>query len=421
MNSSLPLSSPFRTSEAEFFDHRHDYISTRESFGNLDGFFKDRLPRSPFPLSFCRERFDSLEEWRHEALQSLEAALRRPRDNTIASSLLREVIPQAEWTREEWVLETTKRQQIPVTVLKPHGPQRTFPTIIALHDMGSLRLFGREKLFTTENEPPYLEEFRQTNYGGVPLAETLVRHGYLVIIADALGFGQRVRGWSGGAEDMLLTRDSMTAHDIPAANNRIILTEAAAARCANLVGTTWAGMIVQDDILTVDFACSRDDVDVERIGCTGLSFGAYRANYLAAVDERIRAAVSVCWHSSMKGIVGYNVRGAIGWFAQLPELCPMMDISDIATLACPRAFLAISGWKDILMQPFGAVDAHRNLRQVWEKAGYPDQLGSLIFPAEHEYNESMQESALAWFDRHLGGTNVEANHEDAEPLKLSAI
>jgi hypothetical protein len=103
----------------------------------------------------------------------------------------------------------------------------------------------------------------------------------------------------------------------------------------------------------------------------------------------------------MDGIAGYNIGGAMGWFSLLPSLHPQMDLCDITALACPRAFLAISGWKDILMQPSGAAKAHLKLRKVWDKAGHAPQLGSLFFDSGHEYNRAMQETAFQWFEQHL--------------------
>src|SRR5687767_7259050 len=74
--------------------------------------------------------------------------------------------------------------------------------------------------------------------------------------------------------------------------------EALVARTIQTAGFTWPGLIFWDDIRTVDYLASRPEVDADRIGCVGLSVGAWRANHLIALDDRIKAAVAVCWLTS---------------------------------------------------------------------------------------------------------------------------
>ena len=149
-----------------------------------------------------------------------------------------------------------------------------------------------------------------------------------------------------------------------------------------------------DDIRSVDYLCGREDVIKERIGCIGMSVGGFRANHLAALDMRVKAAVSVCWTCTIEGIAGYNVGGAIGWFMLTQGLLGRMDIPDIQSLALPRAFMAMSGWDDILFQPFGIAKAHMHLRRCYEKAGCPGQLGSMVYESPHEFNAEMQKDAF---------------------------
>jgi hypothetical protein len=189
---------------------------------------------------------------------------------------------------------------------------------------------------------------------------------------EAKEFSRRV-----GEEEALLVRNIMTA------------------------GRTWPGLVVADDRATVDYLAQRPEVDADRIGCIGLSFGAYRTNLLAALDTRIKAGVSVCWSSTMDAVLGYNVRGAMGWFSLVPGLFERMDLPDVQALTSPRAFMAISGWQDQLMQPYGVARAHLKLRRAYKAAGCPERLGSLVYDCPHEFNRKMQEQAFDWLDRQL--------------------
>jgi len=166
-------------------------------------------------------------------------------------------------------------------------------------------------------------------------------------------------------------------------------------------GLSVAGLVATDDLRTVDYLCTRDDVETTRIGCMGLSFGSFRASYLSALDERIRAAVSVCWTSTLKGIIDYNVLGAMGLFALPPALYRRMDMIDIVALSAPKPFLAISGWRDRLMQPSGSAEAHLRLRKHWQALSVKERFGSLIYDTGHEFNQEMQEASFDFFGHHL--------------------
>src|SRR5438445_461280 len=75
-------------------------------------------------------------------------------------------------------------------------------------------------------------------------------------------------------------------------------SEQLVARSLLTAGITWAGVILWDDIRTLDYLASRPEVDARRLGCVGLSVGGYRSFLLAALDRRIKVAVDVGWMTS---------------------------------------------------------------------------------------------------------------------------
>jgi hypothetical protein len=234
----------------------------------------------------------------------------------------------------------------------------------------------------------------------------LAEAGFLSIAIDAFNFGTRTAAAVEDARGFAKWR--MSCAEVDALDFSALTSatqEPEAVRMLECLGISLASLIATDDVRTVDYLLSRSDVDHENLGCTGLSFGSFRTNYLSALDDRIKAAASVCWVSTMKGIVDYNILGAMGFFALPPGLYGKLDMADIVALSCPKAFLAISGWQDRLMQPSGAVEAHLFFRSVWAGIGEEERLGSLIYDAPHSYDESMQEAAIAFFRRHLIGEN----------------
>ena len=308
----------------------------------------------------------------------------------------------ADYIKEEVVFTGAAPLRVPGIVLIPRKGDGPFPAVAALHDMGGMRVYGKEKLLAFAGESAALTQHREDCYDGVSIMAELAKRGYLVIAIDAINFGERTMGAAEDPEGFGAMRDKLSVDEARALTMRIGgEQEVLLVRHILSVGRTWPGLMTVDDVRTVDYLCSRGDVDKARIGCMGLSVGGYRANHLAAVDERVRAAVSVCWSSTLDGVVGYNVDGAIGWFMLAPGLFERMDICDVQALASPRAFMAISGWDDQLMQPYGMARGHLHLRRCFEHAGCPEQLGSMIYDCPHEFNAQMQGDAFEWLGEKL--------------------
>src|SRR5437667_153304 len=113
-------------------------------------------------------------------------------------------------------------------------------------------------------------------------------------------------------------------------------------------GATSCGVNFGDDSRCVDYLLSRKEVDKDRIGVTGLSGGGWRTNILAALDDRIQAAVPLGWMTTGDHQQPYNVAGAIGTFCLLPGVWDRIDIPDLMAMAAPKACMVVSGKQDIL-------------------------------------------------------------------------
>ena len=158
-------------------------------------------------------------------------------------------------------------------------------------------MWGKDELVDTDDEHPALTEYKQQLYQGRSVASDLVRRGYVVIIIDAFYWGER---------RMLLDQDppsyhdsqTMTKADVSDFDRRAQQSEQLVARSLFAAGVTWPGVLLWDDLRTVDYLVSRPEVDAQRLGCVGLSLGGYRSFLLAALDPRIRAAVDVGWMTS---------------------------------------------------------------------------------------------------------------------------
>ena len=68
----------------------------------------------------------------------------------------------------------------------------------------------------------------------------------------------------------------MTKDDIDAFNRRSQQAESLVARSLFAAGISWPGVMLWDDLRSLDYLAGRPEVDARRLACVGLSVGGYR-------------------------------------------------------------------------------------------------------------------------------------------------
>ena len=156
---------------------------------------------------------------------------------------------------------------------------------------------------------------------------------------------------------------------------------------------------IVDDIRTVDYLVTRPEVDPDHIGCVGLSVGGLRSCHLAALDDRIKAAVVVGWMASYPAQLKDHINHTIGFTKLVPGLMHHLDYPDVASLAMPAPLLVINGTKDGLFDLLGVRSSFDKLSACYAKAGVPDRFRGRFYDTPHEFNAEMQAEAWEWLEK----------------------
>ena len=367
--------------------------------GSLFPFIQSQV-RTDFPLSYLDARFQDVNAWKQAARgKVLELLHYRPEKAHPEAESVEEQ-DQGEYIREKIYFNTTPDIRVPAYLLIPKkARQQPAPGIIALHDHGGFYLWGKEKLVETADEHPSLTEFKKGAYAGKSIASELARQGYVVLVIDMFYWGERRMILDDDAQDWRRPGLSITRERVAAFNRRAGENEQLVGRTIFSAGFTWPGVMFWDDIRSVDYLASRPEVDPKRIGCVGLSVGGLRSCHLAALDERIKAAVVVGWMRSFPRQIKSHIRHTIGHTKIVPGLYQQLDYPDVATLAMPRALLVINGSKDGLFEPRGVKEAFDKLAACYAKAGASEKLRTRLYDTPHEFNAEMQQEAWSWLKR----------------------
>jgi dienelactone hydrolase len=368
-------------------------------FGSVNAVIRKLKGGQDLPMSFLHRDQHDLAAWkakgRAKMLELLQYAPAKCDPNA-------EVVSRkdcGDYIREEVRFNTTPVFRVPATVLIPKKAKLPAPAVVALHSHGGYYMWGREReVETSDAIHPTLQQMRERGYSGNAYGIELVRRGYVVIAIDMFYWGERRVVLDDDPPEWKARSLTLSDEQVKAYHTRCNRDEEIMAKTLYCAGVSWAGIIAWDDIRTVDYLITRPDVDPNRIACVGQSVGGLRSSYLAALDDRIKAAVVSSWMCSFPNQLEGHIRG-IGFTKIIPGMYHLMDHPDIASLAMPKPLMVINGSQDRLFELAGVHAAHEKLAKCYVKAGVPEHFKSIIEDAPHQFNAERQADAWAWFEK----------------------
>ncbi len=138
------------------------------------------------------------------------------------------------------------------------------------------------------------------------------------------------------------------------------------------VGSSIASLEIYCIMKAIDFLSAQDEIDSEKIGMIGLSYGGFYTLYTTAIDTRIKAAISCSWYNDR---YKYS-RVDWEWFNSANEL---LD-NDVCMLVCPRYLCVQVGDNDEIFTLDGALKEYEKLKELGD--GWLD---FLAFEGVHEF------------------------------------
>lgn len=228
------------------------------------------------------------------------------------------------------------------------------------------------------------------------LAVTLVKNGFVLLLYEPLGQGERVQ---------LYDPDFGESKAGGSTNEHTL----AGAQCL-LLGHSFARHIIWDGIRALDYLVSRPEVDPQRIGCTGNSGGGTQTAYLAALDDRIKVAAPSCyltnWQSLLETIGPQDAEQNLP-----PWLADGLDQPDFVIAFAPKPFLMLSAIRDFFPIT-GARQTFREVKRLYGLLGADENLQMVEADDGHGYTLPRRLAAYRWFNRWLKGPE----HQDAAPV-----
>lgn len=307
------------------------------------------------------------------------------------------------YVRKRVSFATAPHTRVPAYLMVPEGTGQ-FPGVLALHDHGGYFYSGKEKVVSLPDEHPALIALKKRFYDGLSIADEMARRGYVVLVIDAYYWGERrpnylhqpselsqaLEGVDPGEAEYVLRINRFLKDRIPSLKTMLAFS-----------GSNWLGIVVHDDLVSLDLLRSLPEVDSARLGAVGLSGGGYRATYLTGVAEGLQAACVVGWMTTLRDIPSI----ARPVHADLPVVDGLhryLDYPDIAALGAPECALFVqSCMQDRLFTYSGMEKAMDYLEGVYDDIGAAERYKAKFYDVPHQFNAFMQRESFAWLDRWL--------------------
>ncbi len=190
----------------------------------------------------------------------------------------------------------------------------------------------------------------------------------------------------------------------------------------NSRGYTPAGVEAWNGIRALDYLQSRPEVDGEKLGVAGRSGGGAYSWWIAALDERVKAAVPTAGITDLENhVVDGCVEGHCDCMFMVNTY--RWDYPQVAALVAPRALLIANTDKDGIFPLDGVVRVHRKVRDIYRLHGAENQLGLQISEGPHKDIQELQVAEFHWFNRFLKGEdapveNTGIKYFEPEQLKV---
>ena len=235
-------------------------------------------------------------------------------------------------------------------------------------------------------------------------AQGLARQGYVVLILDPIGQGERFQ----------YPDDDHSKSEVGAGVGEHLL-------CGNqqfLVGENFGAWRCWDGMRALDYLLTREEVDPKHVGLTGNSGGGTMTMWLCGVEPRWTMAAPSCAVITFRRNFDNELPTDT---EQMPPLALKhgLDHGDFLSAMAPKPVIILAAEKDFF-DVRGSIETYERLRPLWRLLGAEQDLRLFIGPNEHGYTQPNREAMYGFFNEQTriaqGGTEPALTIEKDEVL-----
>jgi dienelactone hydrolase len=262
---------------------------------------------------------------------------------------------------ERWELDLNGIETVPAYVARPRRDSGRRPAVLFNHSHGGGYTIGKTEFVEGRS---YLQP--------VPYAKELTDLGCVALCIDHWVFGERSHATELDTFKEMLWR-----------------------------GRVLWGHMIYDSLKAVDWLVTRTDVDRSRVATLGMSMGSSMAQYLAALDLRIKVTVDICCLVDYETLLAKHFQSHHGVYMYVPGLLKRFTSASINALIAPRPHLSLTGTRDELEPAEGVDIIDRELTKIYAAAGRPEHWKIVRYDVGHQETPEARREAVAFLRRFL--------------------
>ncbi|MGI5893156.1 MAG: alpha/beta hydrolase family protein [Candidatus Merdivicinus sp.] len=313
--------------------------------------------------AFSAENLDAYAEWKtrtRNRLAELTGLNRLEKCELCPELISSEELSGEPFIRHKYRIQTEEGVWMPFYVLEPQNGDAKKPVMICPHGHGS---GGKAATGGLSDIPEVAESIAEYHYD---YAFEFARRGFLVFCPDARGFGERRE---------IFEQDHLMMSSCRVLNQMAIS-----------LGLTVTGMWTFDLMRLIDYIETREDCDINRLGCAGLSGGGLQTLWLSAMDDRVKAAVvSGYFYGYHDSLLLLSNNCSCNY---VPHLWETVDMGDIGALIAPRPLMIETGDQDPLNGARGVANVTSQMditRKAYRLFGAEEKLAHSLNPGVHRW------------------------------------
>lgn len=161
------------------------------------------------------------------------------------------------------------------------------------------------------------------------------------------------------------------------------------------LGMTLPGLRAFEAIRVADFLRTLPEVNAARLGITGISSGGNVCLFAGAMDPRFDIVVTSGYFCTFRDsiIAQYHCMDHY-----VPGLGQLAEMSDLAALVAPNAFMAETGTEDLGFPVKAVRQSFAKVKAAYATMGVGDRCRLHVFKGDHHWEGS---KAWAWFHQFL--------------------
>ncbi len=263
--------------------------------------------------------------------------------------------------------------------------------------------------------------FRRHTYQ--TLIHNLVKKGFIVFAIDPISQGERHQYYDPEKKVSIvanyISEDAASRAGTPKQQHSPALEHSYIGNQCFLSGVSLGRYFIWDGIRAIDYLLTRSEVDPERIGLTGLSGGGTQTAFIAAFDERVKAAAPSCWVTQYRRLLeSRGTRDAEQNFYH--GISKGITHADLLEVRAPKPALIVATTRDYIFGIQGARETYREVKRAYKAFGKEDNLEMAEDDYVHGFTKKNNEATYAFFQKALDLPGDPAQ-EDVEILKSEEL